>query len=110
MRLAILAGVLAASLCAPPAHACTRLPAPSATGVPIHVVDVHGTKRTALRVCVGGRVVELARATQHKRGERFSGTRIGAASAAGHRVAWIFERHRGGLRTAVVTLAVVGRG
>jgi hypothetical protein len=110
MRLAILGGVVAAGLVASPAHACTRLPAPSAKNVPISIVKVNEeTKRTAVRVCVAGRAVELARATQHQRDGRYSGVRLGAASAAGHRVAWIEERHGRGTRTAVVTLAAVGR-
>jgi hypothetical protein len=87
MRLAVLAGVVAAGVLAPPAQACTRLPAPSATEVAID----HG-----LRVCAKGRSVMLAR---HAR----------AASAAGHRVAWIEQRRRRGVRTAIVTLARVGR-
>jgi hypothetical protein len=69
---------------------CTPLPAPSATHVAIH--------GHAPRVCVGGRSVALARHAH-----------VGAASAAGHRVAWIEERRRRGIRTTVVTLARVGR-
>ena len=111
MTLKILVGVVAAGLVTPPAHACTRLPAPSAKYVQISVVKVNEeTKRTALRVCVDGRAVELARATQRNRPYgRYSGVRIGAASAAGHRVAWIEERHHRGTRTSVVTVARVGR-
>ena len=110
MRVAILAGVVVAGLAGPPAYACTPLPASSATDVPISVVEAHdATTRTALRVCVDGRRVQLARATQRERVGRYSGARVGAASAAGHRVAWIEERHRGGIRTAVVTVAAVGR-
>jgi hypothetical protein len=110
MRLELLAGVIAAGLAAPAAHACTPLPARSAMNVPISVVSAKdGTKRSALRVCVGGRSVELARAVLHERDRRPSGGRIGAASAAGRRVAWIEERHVRGVRTAVVALAAVGR-
>jgi hypothetical protein len=110
MRLALSAGLVAAGLAAPAAHACTPLPARSATSVPISVVNVNDeTKRTALRVCAGGRSVELARAVLHERDRRHSGSRLGAASAAGHRVAWIEEHHVRGTRTAVVALAAVGR-
>src|SRR3954452_6720865 len=91
MRLAVLAGVVATGLLAPPAHAaCTQLPAPSATKV---AIDRHA----ALHVCAEGRVALLDRGP------------VGAASAAGHRVAWIEQRHRHGIRTATVTLARVGR-
>src|SRR4051812_34492137 len=110
MRLELLAGVVAAGLAAPEAHACTPLPAPSAKNVPISVVNVRDeTKRTALRVCADGRTVELARAVLHTRDGRHNGSRIGAASAAGQRVAWIEERHVRGTRRTVVTLAAVGR-
>jgi len=54
-----------------------------------------------LRVC--GKV--FARAVRHK----LTGVRIGAASAAGKRVAWIEEHHRSGVRFAVVTVAALGR-
>ncbi len=112
MRLAILASVVGAGVLAPPAHACTVLPSNSATKVPILRVGTDnedGPKRTVLRVCVDGRTVQLARARHRERKGVYTGVRIGAASAAGHRVAWIEERHRGGVRTATVTLARVGR-
>src|ERR1700754_2469022 len=110
MRLELLAGVVAAGLAAPAGPPRTPLPARSAKNVPISVVNVSdGTKRTALRVCVDGRTVELARAVLHESDRRHNGSRIGAASAAGHRVAWIEERHVRGIRTAVVALAAVGR-
>ena len=109
MRALILAGVLLAAVPAP-AAACTSLPAPSATNVPIAVVKTsERTRRTALRVCVDGRKVQLARGTFTQGRRRSSGVRIGAASAAGNRVAWIAERHRDGLRRLVVTVAAVGR-
>lgn len=99
-----LAGVISAAVLA---HGCAALPAPSAKYVAVSVVKVdEHTKRTALRVCVGGRRVELARGTFH---EDRGGVRVGAASAAGNRVAWIEEHARGRTRTAVVTLAAVGR-
>jgi hypothetical protein len=109
MLRAIVAGVMAAGVLAPQAHACTRLPARSATAVSIdRVFSGYSTERDTLRVCAGGRTVTLARATAHGL-LRLSGRRIGAASAAGHRVAWIEERHRGGVGTAIVTVARVGR-
>ncbi|RKQ90343.1 hypothetical protein C8N24_0144 [Solirubrobacter pauli] len=89
------------------AHGCAALPAPSAKYVPVSVVKVdEHAKRTALRVCVGGRRVELARGSFD---EERGGVRVGAASAAGNRVAWIEEHARGRTRAAVVTLAAVGR-
>lgn len=111
MRIAIVAGVVVGALLAPAAaQACTSLPAPSAKYVPISVAEVDDdTERTALRVCVNGRRVELARGTYRERDRRRRGLRIAAASAAGRRVAWIEERHRGGVRTATVSLAAVGR-
>src|SRR3954451_9300664 len=108
MRRGIVGGVIAAGLIAPPAHACTPLPARSGKYVQVSVLRVHhDTDRTAVRVCVRGRRIELARGTQ--RDGRRDGVRIGAASAAGHRVAWIEARRRHGIRTVVVTLAAVGR-
>lgn len=99
-----LAGVIAAAFPSA-ASACTALPAPSAQGVPVNVFALgERAQRTVLRVCVHGRTVELARGTM-----RAGGVRIGAASAAGHRVAWIAERRRGRVRTVTVTLAAVGR-
>jgi hypothetical protein len=110
MRLALLAAVVASGLTAPAAHACTPLPASSAKYVPVSVVKVNDeTKRTALRVCVDGRTLELARGVLHVRDRRHSGSRIGAASAAGSRVAWVEDRHVCGIRSSVVTLAAVGR-
>jgi hypothetical protein len=103
----ILAGVVLALLFAAPANACTELPAKSGTDVPISAFNAGETKRTAVRVC--GRT--LATATLSGSGTRHKdGTRIGEASAAGHRVAWIEERHRNGLRAAIVTLADARRG
>src|SRR3954447_25299292 len=103
----ILVGVSLGLLMAAPANACTKLPAKSATNVPISAVNAGETKRTAVRVC--GRT--LATATLTGSGTRHkNGTRIGHASAAGTRVAWIEERHRNGVRTAIVTLADARRG
>lgn len=112
MRSAIVAGAVAAAFLAPPAaHACTtQLPAPSANHVPISVVKVdEDAERTALRVCAGRREHELARGTWRDRRRGADGVRIGAASAAGNRVAWIEERSRGVARETVVTVARVGR-
>ena len=111
MRWLIAGSAATLALLAPSAaHACTALPAPSAKYVPISVVKVdEDTKRTALRVCVDGRRVELARGAMRERRRSDAGVRVGAASAAGHRVAWIEERVHGRARTAVVTLAAVGR-
>ncbi|RKQ90344.1 hypothetical protein C8N24_0145 [Solirubrobacter pauli] len=109
MRALLVAGALLA-LFPSSAAACTALPAPSATKVPIHRFKVdERTQRTVLRVCVHGHTVELARGRFREGRRRSSGVRVGAAGAAGHRVAWITERHRGGLRTSEVTLASVGR-
>jgi hypothetical protein len=103
----ILAGVVLALLFAAPANACTKLPAKSGTDVPISASNAGETKRTAVRVC--GRT--LATATLTGSGTRHKdGARLGEASAAGHRVAWIEERHSNGLRTAIVTLADARRG
>ncbi len=103
----ILAGVGLALLFAAPANACTELPTRSGTDVPISAFNAGETKRTAVRVC--GRT--LATATLTGSGTRHKdGTRLGEASAAGHRVAWIEERHRNGQRTAIVTLADARRG
>ena len=111
MRLTIALALVGALGLAAPAYGCPTLPARSAAEVPIigggDVDD--GPSRTVLRVCVGGRAVQIARARGHQRRGRFSGSRIGAASSAGHRVAWIEERHRGGTRAAIVTVARVGR-
>jgi len=80
-------------------------PAPSGTPVRISVVErSKDVKTSALRVC--GHL--LARGTA--RGDyKFTGMRVGQASAAGHRVAWIEERHRGGERVTTVSVARVGR-
>lgn len=102
-----LAGVISAAVLA---HGCAAVPAPSAANVPVNHFEVdERTRRTVLRVCVDGRTVELARGTFREGRRRSSGVRIGAASAAGHRVAWIAERHHGGVRRLVVTVAAVGR-
>jgi hypothetical protein len=85
MRAVILAAAVAAATPAS-ADACVKLPAPSATAVAVH--------HHVVRVC--GHTVARAPG-------------IRAASAAGHRVAWIEERHRGGVRTSLVTVARVGR-
>jgi hypothetical protein len=107
MRVLLAVMVASASVWAAPAHACVRLPARSATDVKISAADRGSVERTAVRVC--GRT--LASATLTGSGTRHKGgTRIVDASAAGHRVAWIEERHRRGARTAIVTLADARRG
>jgi len=103
----ILAGVGLALLFAAPAQACTKLPARSATEVPVKTADVGRTKTTTIGIC--GRTIARATLT-NSRTRRQSGARIGEASAAGDRVAWIEERHAGGERTTVVSVYQVGRG
>jgi hypothetical protein len=85
MRSLLLIGVFL--LAAPAAEACTRLPAANHTAVRL--------ERGVLRVCVDGRTVEVARG-------------VAKASAAGHRVAWVYQR-RGKELVATVKLARVGR-
>ena len=103
----ILAGVGLVLLFVAPAQACTKLPARSATKVPVRTADVGRTKTTTIGIC--GRA--LARATLTGSGtRRQSGARIGEASAAGNRVAWIEERHASGERTTVVSVYQAGRG
>jgi hypothetical protein len=102
----LLAVVLAFLVFAPSAHACVKLPAKSATKVPISASRAGKTTRTAVKVC--GRTLATARLTGTGKLKR--GTRIGEASAAGNRVAWIEERHGDGTRIAIVTLADANRG
>jgi hypothetical protein len=98
----ILFVVLVVLVLAAPAEACVTLPADSATNVRVGVRTSASTVRTVVRVCGH----ELATASlSGSSAKRRSGTRIGDASAAGRRVAWIEERHRRGVRTAIVTLA-----
>jgi hypothetical protein len=102
-----LLGIGLAFLAVPsPAPACVKLPAKSATKVPISTSSAGTTTQTAVRVC--GDTITTARLKGS--GKRKRGTRIGAASAAGKRVAWIEERHDGSTRTAIVTLADARRG
>jgi hypothetical protein len=101
-----LAVVLALVVFAPSAHACVKLPAKSATRVPIGTSSARKTTRTAVKVC--GRT--LATAVLTRSGKNKQGARIGEASAAGNREAWIEERHGGGTRTAIITLADADSG
>ena len=90
MRWLIAASAATVALLAPSAaHACTALPAPSAKYVPISVVKVdEDTKRTALRVCVDGRRVELARgAMRERRRDRARSHQQAHADSNGHRPA-----------------------
>src|SRR3954452_25046469 len=88
----LLGVVLACCAVASPAHACVKLPAKSATAVPIATSSARKVTRTAVTVC--GDTLATAVLTGAAKSAR--GTGIGEASAAGDKIAWIEERREGG--------------
>jgi hypothetical protein len=104
--------VLLAAAPAAPAHPpCGRLPAGESAPVPVWFHAAGTRLRSAVVVCDGRRRVVLrrARVTLDRTVHWPRGTLVGAAAAAGRRVAWIEARFAHHRRTATVVVATVPR-